>query len=168
MAYDAENMTSQNQPFRVENFSYKNHIVMDTMFKNLEKTDFLGVSVRNSFAVNNTQEAAIALLPLTPHSWAKPHIPGKHLPSFPVYKSTFEYNTIIDIIIRPLLIENVFLVKDSPVQYHYHYPLFNCDDISKPSHCRHAAVSLFALGRTIIYKPHPSTLKFWRRGVIMT
>ena len=47
MAYEAENMTSQNQPFRVENFSYKNHIVMDTMFKNLEKTDFLGVSVRN-------------------------------------------------------------------------------------------------------------------------
>lgn len=47
MAYDAENMTSQNESFRVENFSYKNQIMMDTMFKNLEKTDFLGVSVRN-------------------------------------------------------------------------------------------------------------------------
>ena len=35
-------------PFRIENFSYKNEIVMDTLFRHLENTDFHGVSVRSS------------------------------------------------------------------------------------------------------------------------
>lgn len=41
-----ENETLRSQPFRIENFSYKNNIVMETMFKHLETTNFLGVSVR--------------------------------------------------------------------------------------------------------------------------
>ena len=47
MAHMAENMTEQDKPFRLENFSYKNDIVVETMFKHLENTDFVGVSVRN-------------------------------------------------------------------------------------------------------------------------
>lgn len=61
MAYEAEGMTVQSEnftqsgsgmenftPFRIENFTYKNEIVMETMFKHLEETDFLGVSVMES------------------------------------------------------------------------------------------------------------------------
>ena len=33
-------------PFRIENFAYENRVVMETMFKHLEKTNFNGVSVR--------------------------------------------------------------------------------------------------------------------------
>ena len=32
-------------PFRIESFSYENSVVMETMFKNLERTNFRGVSV---------------------------------------------------------------------------------------------------------------------------
>ena len=46
LAHNAENMTLHSQPFRIENFSYKNNIVLETMFKHLENTNFLGVSVR--------------------------------------------------------------------------------------------------------------------------
>lgn len=49
MAHIAENMTERNQTFRIENFSYKNNIVMETMFKHLENTDFLGVSGNVTF-----------------------------------------------------------------------------------------------------------------------
>lgn len=48
MAYEAEGITldsNSSQPFRMENFTYKNDVVMKTMFKHLEDTDFLGVSV---------------------------------------------------------------------------------------------------------------------------
>ena len=38
-------MELQNQTFRVENFIYENEIFMETMFKHLEETNFLGVSV---------------------------------------------------------------------------------------------------------------------------
>ena len=38
----AENKTV---PFRIESFSYNNSVVMETMFKYLEKTNFMGVSV---------------------------------------------------------------------------------------------------------------------------
>ena len=38
-------MELQNQTFRVENFTYENEILMETMFKHLEETNFLGVSV---------------------------------------------------------------------------------------------------------------------------
>ena len=38
-------MELQNQTFLVENFTYENEIFMETMFKHLEKTNFLGVSV---------------------------------------------------------------------------------------------------------------------------
>ena len=46
LAHNAENMTLHSQPFQIENFSYKNNIVLETMFKHLENTNFLGVSVR--------------------------------------------------------------------------------------------------------------------------
>lgn len=48
MAYEAEGMTVKSEPFRIENFTYKNEVVMETMFKYLEETDFLGVSVMES------------------------------------------------------------------------------------------------------------------------
>ena len=45
LAYEAGNMPNRNETFRMENFTYQNDVVMETMFKHLEETDFLGVSV---------------------------------------------------------------------------------------------------------------------------
>jgi gamma-aminobutyric acid type B receptor len=44
LAYEAGNMPNRNETFRMENFTYQNDVVMETMFKHLEETDFLGVS----------------------------------------------------------------------------------------------------------------------------
>ena len=41
-----ENETLRTHPFRLENFSYKNNIVMNTLFKHMESTSFRGVTVR--------------------------------------------------------------------------------------------------------------------------
>lgn len=46
MAYEAGGMSLDSQPFRIENFTYKNDIVMKTIFKHLEGTNFTGVSVK--------------------------------------------------------------------------------------------------------------------------
>ena len=45
MAHEAGRMLNRNETFRMENFTYQNNVVMETMFKHLEETDFLGVSV---------------------------------------------------------------------------------------------------------------------------
>ena len=44
-----ENETLRSNPFKIENFSYKNNIVMDTFFRHLENTNFHGVSVRHEY-----------------------------------------------------------------------------------------------------------------------
>ena len=40
-----EGASLQSAPFKMENFTYKNNVAMETLFKHLENTNFLGVSV---------------------------------------------------------------------------------------------------------------------------
>ena len=43
-----QNLSSAGQIFHLDMFSYKNHIVLETIYKHLEKTNFIGVSVSST------------------------------------------------------------------------------------------------------------------------
>ena len=55
-----ENETLHTHPFRIENFSYKNNIVMNTLFRHMENTNFRGVTVRRGVYLQNTGSVSLA------------------------------------------------------------------------------------------------------------
>ena len=57
-------------PFRIENFSYENKVVMETMFRHLENTNFRGVSVSCCFCLLQH-----ACLDFRPSLSKKEHLP---------------------------------------------------------------------------------------------
>ena len=53
LAWEAEGI-SNTQPFRLENFTYDNDIIMNTMFGNLQQSDFTGITVSDTLSHTHT------------------------------------------------------------------------------------------------------------------
>lgn len=46
LAREDEGLTGGGTDFRIENATYKNNVVQQIMFKHLERTNFLGITVK--------------------------------------------------------------------------------------------------------------------------